>query len=253
MTKSKSFNKSPKNKALYHAFMESILEDEEAMDEGVAKKLKKRKPDDADKDEGPFAGSDRGFKRQRTSKGTETSKKMFATKDSSKGKSPATSLKSFKSGKSAKDQVEELIFVQDSDYAEHDDADMPRDQGENLGKTDKQPDDEAVPKNDWYKKSNSDTSPDPEWNEGKLVNDGPEQMSSQGRQIVPADFFFNNDLEYLRGGSNDKKYTASTTNSNAARYDLKGIEDMVPNLWSPIKVVYDRYAILGISHWRTKR
>ncbi|GKD60038.1 hypothetical protein Tco_1297547 [Tanacetum coccineum] len=58
----------------------------------------------------------------------------------------------------------------------------------------------------------------------------PVQMSSQGRQIVPANFFFNNDLEYLRGGSNDKKYTTSRTKSKAARYKLKGIEDMVPNL-----------------------
>ncbi|GKB30015.1 hypothetical protein Tco_0869416 [Tanacetum coccineum] len=58
MTKSKSFIKSPKQRALYHALMESILEDEDAMAEGVAKKLKKRKSDDADKDEGPSAGSD---------------------------------------------------------------------------------------------------------------------------------------------------------------------------------------------------
>ncbi|GJR59878.1 hypothetical protein Tco_1502040 [Tanacetum coccineum] len=78
-------------------------------------------------------------------------------------------------------------------------------------------------------------------------------MSSQGCQIIPVDFFFNNDLEYLRGGSNDKKYTAFMTKSKAARYELKGIEDIVPNLWSPVKVVYDRYALLGISNWQTKR
>ncbi|GKD49142.1 hypothetical protein Tco_1278118 [Tanacetum coccineum] len=29
---------------------------------------------------------------------------------------------------------------------------------------------------------------------------------------------------------------ASMTKSKAARYELKGIEDMVPNLWSPVKV-----------------
>nr|GFB74075.1 hypothetical protein [Tanacetum cinerariifolium] len=58
MTKSMSFNKSPKQRALYHALMEPILEDEKVMDEGVLDKLKKRKQDDADKDEGPFAGSD---------------------------------------------------------------------------------------------------------------------------------------------------------------------------------------------------
>ncbi|GJS87088.1 hypothetical protein Tco_0769724 [Tanacetum coccineum] len=39
--------------ALYHALMESILEDENAMDKGVADRLKKRNPDDADRDEGP--------------------------------------------------------------------------------------------------------------------------------------------------------------------------------------------------------
>nr|GEX11394.1 hypothetical protein [Tanacetum cinerariifolium] len=161
MTKSNSFNKSLKNRALYHALMESILKDEEAMDEGVAEKLKKRKPDDADKDEGLSGGSDQGFKIQRIRKGTKTLNKTSTTKDSSKGKSLFTSSKSSKSGKSAKDQVEELIFVQDSDYTEHNNADMPRDQGKNLGKINKQPHDEAVPKNDWYKKSDSDTSPDP--------------------------------------------------------------------------------------------
>ncbi|GJY36005.1 hypothetical protein Tco_0421383 [Tanacetum coccineum] len=75
MTKSKSFNKSLKQRALYHALMESILEDEDAMDEGVADKLKKRKQNDVDKDEGPSTGSDRGLKRQKTSKYTEPSKK----------------------------------------------------------------------------------------------------------------------------------------------------------------------------------
>ncbi|GJZ68496.1 hypothetical protein Tco_0631736 [Tanacetum coccineum] len=88
---------------------------------------------------------------------------------------------------SAKVQVEEPIFVQGSDYAKHDDADMPRDQGENLGKTDEQPNDEAVPKNDWYKKYSSDTSPYPEWNEGKLVYDGPKQswLNDMAKAIKP--------------------------------------------------------------------
>ncbi|GJV64679.1 hypothetical protein Tco_1475507, partial [Tanacetum coccineum] len=50
MTKSKSFSKSPKHRALYHALIESILEDEDAMDKGVADELKKRKPDDVNDD-----------------------------------------------------------------------------------------------------------------------------------------------------------------------------------------------------------
>ncbi|GJX92275.1 hypothetical protein Tco_0345601 [Tanacetum coccineum] len=48
-------------------------------------------------------------------------------------------------------------------------------------------------------------------------------------------------------------YTASTTKSKAAKYDLPVIKDMVPNIWSPVKVSYDKYALWGISHWREQR
>nr|GEW79614.1 hypothetical protein [Tanacetum cinerariifolium] len=48
-------------------------------------------------------------------------------------------------------------------------------------------------------------------------------------------------------------YTTSLTKTKAAHYDLPGIEDMVPNIWSPVKVASDRYAKWGISHWRAQR
>ncbi|GKG24933.1 hypothetical protein Tco_0395561, partial [Tanacetum coccineum] len=48
-------------------------------------------------------------------------------------------------------------------------------------------------------------------------------------------------------------YTTSTTKTKAAQYDLPGIEDKVPNIWSPIKVAYDKCALWGISHWREQR
>ncbi|GJZ59139.1 hypothetical protein Tco_0614955 [Tanacetum coccineum] len=66
------------------------------------------------------------------------------------------------------------------------------------------------------------------------------------RQRVPFEFFNNNDLKYLQGGVSTMTYTTSTTKSKAAQYDLPGIEDMVPNIWSSIKVAYDRYALWGI-------
>ncbi|GJS28500.1 hypothetical protein Tco_0489120 [Tanacetum coccineum] len=56
-----------------------------------------------------------------------------------------------------------------------------------------------------------------------------------------------------RGGSSDRSYMTSLTKTKAAKYDLQGIEDMVPTLWSPIKVAYDRHAALGTSHWGPKR
>ncbi|GJT41880.1 hypothetical protein Tco_0941745 [Tanacetum coccineum] len=79
MTKTRSFNKNTKHRALYHALMESILKDENAIDKGVADRLKKRQPDDADRDEGPPVGPDKGLKRKKTGKDTEPSKKAKST------------------------------------------------------------------------------------------------------------------------------------------------------------------------------
>nr|GEU67894.1 hypothetical protein [Tanacetum cinerariifolium] len=61
-------------------------------------------------------------------------------------------------------------------------------------------------------------------------------------QKVPADYFFNNDLKYMQGGISTMTYKTSLTKTKAAHYDLRGIEDMVPNIWSPIKIALDRYA-----------
>nr|GEU46800.1 ribonuclease H-like domain-containing protein [Tanacetum cinerariifolium] len=35
--------------------------------------------------------------------------------------------------------------------------------------------------------------------------------------------------------------------------NISSIEDMVSNIWSPVKVAYDKYALWGISHWRDQR
>ncbi|GKD17742.1 putative ribonuclease H-like domain-containing protein, partial [Tanacetum coccineum] len=112
-------------------------------------------------------------------------------KNVTKGKFPATSSKSSKSGKSAKDQVEEPILVQDSEDDEHVDdeyhdaehndaefeyADILTNQEEDLGNAEDQPNNEAAPKNNWFKKYKGVTSPDPEWNEGKNIDDGPHEI-----------------------------------------------------------------------------
>ncbi|GKE39458.1 hypothetical protein Tco_1462863 [Tanacetum coccineum] len=77
-------------------------------------------------------------------------------------------------------------------------------------------------------------------------------IEDQGRQVVPANYFFNNDLEYLKGGSSSGKYTTSTTKTKAAKYDnIEGIEDMVQTLWSPVKVAYDKHVVWRTSHWVT--
>ncbi|GKD40661.1 hypothetical protein Tco_1260868 [Tanacetum coccineum] len=42
-------------------------------------------------------------------------------------------------------------------------------------------------------------------------------------QIVPVNYFFNNDLKYLQGGISTMTYTTSITKTKAAQYDLPGI------------------------------
>ncbi|GJR61427.1 hypothetical protein Tco_1503589 [Tanacetum coccineum] len=69
-----------------------------------------------------------------------------------------------------------------------------------------------------------------------------------GHLTILIDFFFNNDLEYLKTGNMERKCTASITKTKAARYDLEFIEDMIPRLWIPVKVAYDKDVVLGISH-----
>ncbi|GJV07068.1 hypothetical protein Tco_1344724 [Tanacetum coccineum] len=71
----------------------------------------------------------------------------------------------------------------------------------------------------------------------------------EGRLTIPVKFFFNNDLEYLKAGNKERTYSSSITKTRATRYTMKGIEDMIPTLWSPVKIAYDKDAALGISHW----
>ncbi|GJT03358.1 hypothetical protein Tco_0824527, partial [Tanacetum coccineum] len=75
-------------------------------------------------------------------------------------------------------------------------------------------------------------------------------IDAQGRQVVHVDYFFNNDLEYLKGGKSSRKYTTSTTKTKAAKYDnIDDIEDMVPTLWIPVKHdVFSRKRIIAVTH-----
>ncbi|GJU92865.1 hypothetical protein Tco_1317621 [Tanacetum coccineum] len=66
-----------------------------------------------------------------------------------------------------------------------------------------------------------------------------------GHLTVAADYFFNNDLEYLKSFDPDRTYTMLITKTKAARYEIEGIKDMVPTLLSPTKVGYDKDALKG--------
>ncbi|GJV82431.1 hypothetical protein Tco_1522329 [Tanacetum coccineum] len=80
-------------------------------------------------------------------------------------------------------------------------------------------------------------------------------MKGTCRQVIPFDYFINNDLAYLSGGVSSRTYATSVIKTKVADYrHIKWIEELVPNtMWSQITVNYDKYALWGISHWGRKR
>ncbi|GJU63123.1 hypothetical protein Tco_1244958 [Tanacetum coccineum] len=97
MNKNKNANRNPANYHLYHALMEALIADEDAMDKEVAVKVKdhKRKHDsddeeDDDDDEGPSAGSNQGrsAKRRRPESATSGSAQPPSKDDHQSSKKP---------------------------------------------------------------------------------------------------------------------------------------------------------------------
>ncbi|GJY52642.1 hypothetical protein Tco_0443489 [Tanacetum coccineum] len=339
MHANKSFNRNPSNHRLYHTLIEALIEDENAIDKGVADTVKdhKRKHDD-DKD--PPAGPNQGKKiKRRRTKESESSKKPSTTKETPKVKAPT---KGSKTGKFAlvKESVEEPIAEVIMD-----------DVGDDVARDDNPPQDTSEPKTRktlnpyWFKQPLRPPTPNPEWNKRQVVLDQPTQpwfnqmvsaskdpltfndmmatpiefskyvlnglkienltydillgpafnllkgtcssnieleynfqecfnalidkldwnnlevdrypfdlskpillQGPPGHRTVTADYFFNNDLEYLKTSDPEVTYTTSITKKKVARYEIKVIEDMVPIVWSTIKHAYDKDALMGIKH-----
>ncbi|GJV51360.1 hypothetical protein Tco_1447101 [Tanacetum coccineum] len=215
MDANKSFNRNPANHRLYHALIEALIEDENTMDKGVTDTVKdhKRKHDDDedDDDEDPPAGPNQGKKtKRRRTKESGSSKKPSSTKETPKGKTPT---KGFKTGKSAlaKEPVEEPIVEVIMDDAA-DDLQPPRP-----------------------------LTPDPDWNKRQCYNALTEKLDWNnlegdhypfdlskplplqgplGHQTIAADYFFNNDLEYLK--TSDPESVGAEVEHPEPGFELQG-------------------------------
>ncbi|GJV14285.1 hypothetical protein Tco_1359608 [Tanacetum coccineum] len=69
-----------------------------------------------------------------------------------------------------------------------------------------------------------------------------------GRLIITVKYFFNNDLEFLKSSDPEKKYTTSITKKKETRYEIVGIEDIFPTLWSTTKVGVKVKRLHGYGH-----
>nr|GEX95772.1 copia protein [Tanacetum cinerariifolium] len=226
MNENKSFNKNLVNHALYHALMQALIEDENPMDKG-GKKIKRRR-----------------------TKESKSSMKPSTTKETSKGKALSKSSKTSKSV-TTKKPIEELIaevvmndqeintnedVVNDADRPQHGTCTSSIKLEYNIAKFFKL----LTDKLDWN---------NPEGDHCPFDLTKPVPLKGRPCHLtVAAEYFFNNDLEFLKSSDSEKNYTMSIIKTKIARCEIAGIEDMVLTLWSPIKYGYDKDAKKGIKH-----
>nr|GEV01567.1 hypothetical protein [Tanacetum cinerariifolium] len=201
----------------------------------IEESLNQRSQKEKDKDEGPSTGSDQGFKKRKTSKDTEPTTGP-KSKDSTSGSSKCTKSQPKYSGKNVQSEVLEFKVT---------DIDMPQNQGRNLGvafRLLKGTRSNYAELEYDFEECYKALSEKLDW-ENPKGGDYPFDLTKPlslvkvgNRQKVSADYFFNNDLKYLQGGISTMTYTTSLTKTKAAHYDLLGTEDMVPNIWSLVKV-----------------
>nr|GEY10196.1 hypothetical protein [Tanacetum cinerariifolium] len=255
--------------------------------------LKRRHDDDADKDEKPSAGSDRGSKRRREGKEPES-----ASADDQPIVEPSQHPEWFSQQKkslnldrdwnktlpathrSIQPWISELAKQSDSRSSFNELMDTPVDFSAflmNQLKVDTlTPELLAGPTYELIKgsckslvelkffleevyKATTDqldwVSPEGQQYPHNLLKPLPLIPNSRGRRVIPFNHFINNDLEYLCGGASSRKYTTSVTKKNAADYGhIKWIEDLVTQtMWIQEPLGYDKHALWGISDWKRKR
>nr|GEY84057.1 hypothetical protein [Tanacetum cinerariifolium] len=147
--------------------------------------LKRRRDDDAGKDEEHSVGPDRGSKRRREGKESVSASAPKEKATRSAGKSTQES-KSRQTSGSCKSLVELKFFLEEVYKATTDQLDWVNPEGQQY------------PHN--------------------LLKPLPMIPNNRGLRVIPFDHFINNDLEYLRGGASSHKYTTSATKIKAADY-----------------------------------
>nr|GEZ75502.1 hypothetical protein [Tanacetum cinerariifolium] len=177
--------------------------------------------DDADKDEEPSAGPDRGSKRRREGKEPESASAPTKNATRSAGRSTQGSKSRQMSASESATVDEPMQTTFEMEEPTH---------LEFGTSADDQP----------IKKVYKATTDQLDWvnHEGQqyphnLLKPLPLIQNNRSRRVIHFDHFITNDLEYLREGASSRKYTTSVTKTKAADYGhIKWIEDLVPRtIW----------------------
>nr|GEU57761.1 uncharacterized mitochondrial protein AtMg00810-like [Tanacetum cinerariifolium] len=289
METNKSINRSNIQKNLYNALVESYNTNKYILSAYGDVVTLKRGRDDQDKDEDPFVRSERGTKRRKSSKDDEPSKgsKSKESKSSSSSKGTQSQHKSFD------DQPDNKATPNHDWFPKPDKPPNPNRARNKSKSVDFRPPQKwisTIAKECYKERQRSymfnelmGTPIDFSafvMNRLKVNNMTQEilvgpafnllkgcvypfdlsmplpSIEVQRHQVVPANFFINNDLEYLKGESSSSKYATSTTRTKAAKYDnIKGKEDLVPTLWIPKSPhdVYSKRRIIAVTSVKVMR
>ncbi|GJV99102.1 hypothetical protein Tco_1554354 [Tanacetum coccineum] len=181
-----------------------------------------KRRDDEDKDEEPFAGSNRGSKRRRAGKEPESTSAPKEKTSKTSGKSYEGLIltpelltgPTFELMKGSCKSLVELEYLFEEVY---------------KATTDQL---------DW-------NNPEGQQYPHDLRKPLPLVPNSQGRHVIPFDHFINNNLEYL---SSSRKYATSVTKTKTADYGhIKWIEDLVLNRMESARDVYFKHRIIVVT------
>nr|GEU37753.1 hypothetical protein [Tanacetum cinerariifolium] len=165
LAKAESYMTASEHRECYDGLIKSYNLDKDFFSSYDVYSLKQSRQD-KDKDEGPSAGSDREFKKRKTSKDVKpiTGPK---NKDSTSG--------SFKGTKSQPKSFEKTVQSEEPEF-EVGDTGTPQGQEGNLGNDDVKPRKESASRRDWFTKPSQPQEPTgPDWNVDKTPQKGPTQ------------------------------------------------------------------------------
>ncbi|GJT18523.1 hypothetical protein Tco_0877229 [Tanacetum coccineum] len=120
----------------------------------------------------------------------------------------------------------------------------------------------SLSQNNLFKKPERPPTPDSVWNAIKSVDFRPPQtwiskIAQAKKPPLTFDELMSTHIDFSTYVMNNLKIDNLTQEHlvgptfNLLNGTCRSIEDMVPSVWSPMKVAYDKYVVLGITHWVT--
>nr|GEX40481.1 hypothetical protein [Tanacetum cinerariifolium] len=235
----KSIHRSNKQRNLYKALIKAYESDKIILDTYEATvTLKRRRDDDADKDEEPSVGADWGSKRRREGKEPESASAPKEKATRSAGKSTQGELAKQTDYRSSFNELMDtpmdfFAFLMNRlkvdtltpELLAGPTCELMKGSCKSLVELEfflEEVYKATIDQLDWI-------NPEGQQYPHNLLKPLPLIPNSRGCRIIPFDHFINNDLEYLRRGASSRKYTNSVIKAKAAYYGhFKFIKDLVP-------------------------